>query len=450
MKTKISYTLFLTLILTGLNSCKPKESVEEISAGDIDATRYVAIGGTITAGFMDDALYEEGQNNSLGAILAVQFKLVGAEDFTQSLMPSNSVGYDGYGLARLILGYKTDCESVSSLSPVRIAALGDVSGFGTYTYSSGNLFNNFGIPFLKSTEYDLPGVGDPTNGPGNYNPFFTRMASSPVNATVKADILAANPTFFTLFTGMDEVLEFAQGGAASGSLVPANGVVGVGFQGSIDDLLLDLTASGAKGAISTIPDVTEFPYFTTIPYDGLDLDAESAQSLNDIYNPIGINFHVGKNAFVIEDPDAGTFGVRQLVEGERILLSVPLDSVKCNKMGSVFPFRNEFILTSNEISEIRTSINAYNGIIEDFSSEYNLALVDSYSFFKNIYTGIVYNGIAMNAKFVSGGAFSLDGVTLNPRGNALLANKFISAINLKYNAKIPAVDATKYRGILFP
>lgn len=447
---KLTQFLFVTLILAAVVSCKPKETIEEITAGDVDATRYISIGGTITAGFMDDGLYYDGQNNSLGALIAQQFQLIGAGEFTQPLMPLNSVGYDGNGLARLILGYKTDCESVTSLSPVRIASQGDLSGFGTYVYNAVDPFNNFGIPFLKSTQYNISGIGNPSNGPGNYNPFFTRMASNPMNATVKADILAANPTFFTLFTGMDEVLEFAQGGAASGVLTPVNGSVGVGFDGSVEDLLIDLTTSGAKGAISTIPDVTEFPYFTTIPFDGLDLDEESAQSLNDIYNPIGISFHVGKNAFVIEDPDAGAFGVRQMVEGEMILLSVPLDSVKCFKMGSVFPFRNEFILTANELSDLRSTIISYNIVIQNFASEYNLALVDSYSFFKNLKTGIVYNGISMNAKFVSGGAFSLDGATLNPRGNALLANKFLNAINLKYNSKIPALDVTKFRGVIFP
>jgi len=247
MKRGIYYILFFVLTLSGLYSCKPKESKVEITAGDMDASRYVAIGGTITAGFMDDALYEEGQENSLGAILAGQFKLVGGEDFTQPLMPGNSVGYDGYGLSRLILGYKTDCESVTSLSPLRIAGSGDQTGFETNLYNSGNLFNNFGIPYLKSTEFNVPGIGDPSNGPGNFNPFFTRMASNPVSTTVKADILASNPTFFTLFTGMDEVLVYAQGGAATGSRVPANGSAGVGFNGRVDVLLLELKAGTEQG-----------------------------------------------------------------------------------------------------------------------------------------------------------------------------------------------------------
>jgi len=450
MNQKFQFIFSALLIVISVNSCKPKEIETEISAGEIDPGSYVAIGGSITAGFMDDALYSDGQQNSLGAIISTQFALVGGGGFNQPLMPNTSVGCNASGLSKLILGYKTDCLGVTSLSPIRKALLGDNFNLNTNIYSSTSLFNNFGIPSLKVTEYNQVGIGNPANGAGNYNPFFARMASNQVTTTVKGDIASKNPTFFTLFAGLDEVVDFAKGGAAAGVLIDEVGPVGIGFSGSIEDLLELLTSNGAKGVISNIPDVTEFPYFTTIPYDGLDLDQEGADALNQIYNPIGIFFEVGKNAFVIEDPDAGAFGVRKMVPGEKITLGVPLDSVKCFKMGSVFPFRNEFILTIDEQNEIRSKINAYNVVIEQLAIDYNLAFVDSYSFFSNLSTGIVYNGISMSSKFVSGGAYSLDGITLNPRGNAMLANLFIAAINVKYYAKIPHADVTKYRGVIFP
>lgn len=446
-----TYLLLFSAILIVLNyACKPKEVKKEIVAGEVDAKRYVSIGGSITAGFMDDALYEEGQQNSFSAILSEQFELIGGAQMNQALMLVNSVGNNESGLSRLILGYKLDCLNVSSLSPVREAAIGDVANFLVNNYNSSSPFTNFGIPNLRSTQYAEIALGNPANGAGNYNPYFARMASDQANASVKSDIINANPTFFTLFTGIDEVLEYAKKGASIGSLTPAYGAIGVGFDGSVDDLLSALTSNGSRGAIATIPDVTAFPYFTTIPYNGLELDADKAQTLNDIYNPIGIYFYVGKNAFMIEDPDAGAFGMRQLLPGEKILLNTPLDSVKCYKMGSVFPFRNEFILTNTEILEIQNSIQAYNLIIGTMSSEYNLALVDTYSFYQDLNSGLVYNGISMSAKFVSGGAYSLDGINLNPRGNALLANQFIKSINQKYKSTLPTIDATKYRGVIFP
>jgi hypothetical protein len=159
---------------------------------------------------------------------------------------------------------------------------------------------------------------------------------------------------------------------------------------------------------------------------------------------------VGANPFVIEDPSAGVFGVRKMEPGEKILLSVPLDSVKCYKMGSLFPFRNEFVLTNTEIAQIQSATNQYNAIITAKAAEKGLALVDTKSFYTKIKAGIVYNGIAMDARLVSGGAYSLDGITFNPRGNALFANQFIDAMNKKYNAKIPFADVSKYNGVIFP
>jgi len=39
---------------------------------------------------------------------------------------------------------------------------------------------------------------------------------------------------------------------------------------------------------------------------------------------------------------------------------------------------------------------------------------------------------------------------LPKKGNALIANKFIEAINAKYGASIPIVSSTNYPGIVFP
>lgn len=429
-------------------ACKPKDPSSTPEAGDIDPTRYVAVGGSVTAGFLDDALSYEGQQNSLAAILAAQLSLVGGVGFNQPLFSETSVGVNLDGNAAFKLGYKTDCKNVTALSPVRKAMIGDQNALNNNVFSTS--FRNMGVPYLKSTELMLNGYGNPLNGQGNFNPFFARMTSNQSSASVMQDIQSNQPTFFSFFVGMDEVLSYAKKGCAVGSLTPVNGAAGVGFDGSIEAAINDLTSNGAKGVVGTIPDVTEMPYFTTIPYNGLELDEASAETLNQVYNPIGIYFTVGKNPFVIEDPSAGDFGVRLMEEGELILLSVPLDSVKCYKMGSVFPFRNEFVLTNSEINTLRTTINSYNDVLISKAQNKGLAIADSYGFYKKFKKGIEYNGVTMNAKFVSGGAYSLDGIHLNPKATALLANEFIKAINTRYNASIPYANASKYRGVVFP
>lgn len=65
-------------------------------------------------------------------------------------------------------------------------------------------------------------------------------------------------------------------------------------------------------------------------------------------------------------------------------------------------------------------------------------------------SGISWDGVRYNAKFVTGGAFSLDGVHLTGRGYAIIANEFIKAINSTYKSSLPQVDANKYSGVKFP
>jgi hypothetical protein len=441
MRNKISYLFIASFLLTIFSSCKPKISTKKPSAGEITATRFVSIGGALTAGFMDDALFSAGQENSVGNIFAGQLHLVGNLEFLQPLIQSADIGCNAEGKSSLILGYKTDCLGIASLSPVRTSPTGDLALFQQNNYTSG--FHNFGVPGLKAVELTQ-------NGLGNSNPYFARMASNPTSGQVLSDALSRNPTFFSFFVGMDEVLAYAKKGAAIGNLTPVFGTDGNGFSGSIQNALNKLTENGAKGVVANIPDVTVLPFFSTIPYNGLNLTPEKVASLNQIYNPIGISFEVGANPFMIEDPTAGVFGVRKMVPGELILLSVPLDSVKCFQMGSVFPLRNEFVLTLSELEEIRATTQQYNAVLEIQAAENNLALTDLESFYQKLATGIIYNGIGLNLKFVSGGTVSLDGLTLNPKGNALLTNEFIKSVNNKYNATIPLVDVTNYRSTYFP
>jgi hypothetical protein len=95
-------------------------------------------------------------------------------------------------------------------------------------------------------------------------------------------------------------------------------------------------------------------------------------------------------------------------------------------------------------------VSAYNAKLRAVATAKGLAFVDVNQFMAQVKKGIVYNGIAINTSFVSGGAFSLDGVHLTPRGNAMLANEFIKSINATYGSTIPQVDATKYNGVTFP
>ena len=448
MKVMKKITLLIILITVGgLFSCKPKIKVPEASMGDVDASKFIAIGTNNTGGYSNDALNYTGQQNNYAAILAKQFSMVNEIEFKQPLISSASIGVNTMGQSALKLGYKTDCKGITSLSPIRIGASGDLTQFNSIAGQGS--FNNLGIPELSAINLNTIGYGNSANGAGNYNTYYSRFASNVATASVLSDALAQNPTFFTFMVGDFDILKFAKSGGTSGPIPPSSGGEGIGFDGSVNAAISALIGNGARGVIANIPDVTNYPFFNTIPYNGLTLDADKAQTLNAIYNPIGISFVVGANPFTIDDPSQ-PFGVRKMVEGELVLLSVPLDSVKCFGMGSAFPLRDEFVLTLDEIAELQLKMDEYNAILLATAQTYGLAFANVKLLIEKLKNGFVYNGVSMSSTFVSGGSFSLDGVQLNPNGQALLANLFIESINNRYQARIPFANVNAYSGIIFP
>jgi lysophospholipase L1-like esterase len=443
MKKKI--LLFtVTLFSTGFYACKTNLSQSDVSAGSADFKRYVAIGNSLTAGMGDGALYREGQDNSYPKMLSEQFKLAGGGAFNIPYMDDGG-GNDGSDNPRRILGFVIPCNSnTPALSPVYdpagSTALNKPLNEGPY--------NLIGVPGARAIDANL----------GLYsflNPFLRRFCVSPGVSTMLSEAMRANPTFFTMWLGSNDVLAYALAGAVPQVNILSPALSDTASLRSALTLIADsLTHFGAKGAIANVPDVTSVPYFNTIPWNGVVLSKGKADTLNGIYqlsNLPGITWHEGANGFLIVDSSAAPY-VRHATAGDLILLSTPSDSLKCGQWGvsPARPLGDAYVLEAGEIALIQLYTTKYNETIRNIATQYGLALVDINTYLKSVLSGITYNGINLNATFVTGGAFSLDGVHPNPRGYAMIANEFIRSINAKYGSTIPYVDATKYRGILFP
>ena len=123
-----------------------------------------------------------------------------------------------------------------------------------------------------------------------------------------------------------------------------------------------------------------------------------------------------------------------------------------NVYGISYPLQNQHVLTKTEAGYVKTATDAYNTSIRTLADTYGLAFVDSNAKMVELNgkSGITYDGVKYTAKFVSGGAFSLDGIHLTGRGYAIIANEFIKSINSKYRSTLPQVDPNKYSGVKFP
>lgn len=432
------YIYFATILMAALSACEPDFDEVDPSSGDADFSTYVSLGNSLTAGYADGALYLESQNSSYPNLMAMQFQKAGGGAFKQPLVMDNlGIGFSGTTpTTRLTLQYATDCLGETSLSPKPAGEpnLGNLAPIG-----SQGPFNNLGVPGAKSFHLLAPGYGSSAG-----NPFFARFASSPT-ATVLEDALTQGPTFFSLWIGNNDALSYGIAGGEADSITNP-----LAFEGYVGTLVRELTANGAKGVIGDIPDLTLIPFFNTVPYNGLVLtDQAQVNQLNAAYSPLGITFSLGPNGFIIEDLTAPG-GLRQIKSSEKVLLTVPQDSLKCGGWGSSKPIPDEYILDEAEVSEVNSAVAQYNDIIRNIASQYGLAMAEINRQISLLPGGLSFDAIDVSTTFVSGGVFSLDGIHLTPRGSAIVANIFLEAINDKYNAKVPFVDVTAYRGVEFP
>jgi hypothetical protein len=448
MLEKTFIFLWLCLATAGLTTCTPDLKVPKPTAGNANFSRSIAIGGDYLAGYQDGALYRKAQTNSIPALLAVQFQLVGGSYFRQALMPDNN----GLGLnpkpwqsrfiAPLHLGYRTDCKGLSALTVLsdtisRSAAAPYLTGI------SGNAIQNLAVPFATISQLLTPVLGKP----GGPNPYYNRIAGQVGVSTVLSDSKNANATFFSAWLGVEDIYNYASNGGYLSTIPSATS-----FSNALDTILGGLTANGAKGILATIPDFRVFPFYTLIPYNGAILTKNQADSLTAYYVSIGFHntiFSAGNNPYLISDP-AATQGIRQLLNGEFLTLAIPSDSLKCNFMGLSTMMPDRYVLTQTEVALIDQSIAAYNAVIRQKASQYGLALADMNGYFNSIKSGIKWDGVNYNSQFLSGGFFSLDGYHPNQAGYALIANEFIRAINNTYKSSIPNVNCADCDGVLFP
>lgn len=496
MKITYKKLVFAGLAALTLGACKPKlDPVPATTGEQIDLSRYIAIGNSLTAGYADGGLYNESIANSYPAFIAEQFKLVGGGEFNQPFFEEAQKNGSGY---LKITGWSS--AGTPNITPVTTELAVTSTGLAPFTGSSNN---NLGIPGIRAVDVTVPIYSQ-------LNPFFQRLLPPLTSKSYVNFAKEANPTFFTCWIGNNDVLGYAtRGGDPTGLDItggfPVNAAGEPGtitapplFNLSIDSLVNALTANGAKGAIATIPDVATIPFVRTLnglvaqgaggsfpritfplPNGITAGQANAFYILNGYSNP---GFTTGSDNFFvisIDDPNTSIKEVRQmnpakdffLLSAQGVLtnpssgLAAGLGVLKPNPAfnpsnpigpGNTPAIPNEIpdnaVLDASEITDIRTYTKLFNNKINLVAQTKGLAVVDADALFQQIITNNGIDGVAVNSAFISGGLFSLDGVHLTPKGYAIVANQFIKAINAQYDAKVPLIDinARNIRGVLFP
>ncbi len=471
----LGWFLALGIIAT---SCSEDNEVAVMSpsldAGSADFSTFVSVGNSFTAGRTDSALFIAAQENSFPNIMAQKMALVGGGEFKQPLMADNigglTIGGSPIEGPRLYL-------NMSTMGPAVLDAMPTTDLLN----SPAGPFNNMGVPGANSFHLLAPGYGNLANlSLGLANPYFIRMASSP-NATVLQDVVAQSPTFFTMWVGTNDILGYATQGAPDGS--PFNGVNGTTytdpafFEFVYGNIIGAMTAGGAQGVVANIPDVLSIPFFHTIAYNPVPMDAGTAANVNSAYttynNGLAYAASVGlitadeaayrritftessTNPFVITDDELTNLtaymipSLRQTKPTDLVTLTTGSvlgtladPNNPASVLGVAVPLGDANVLTTAEQGTINGVVTTYNGIIASAVNAAGLAFMDAQAIFNNVvagnYTDLAVGDNQIGANLVLGGGFSLDGVHMTARGYALIANEMLKAIDAKYGSNFEA------------
>jgi lysophospholipase L1-like esterase len=463
MKNKFIY---LAILAAGFASCEP-EFENEVNAnytsGDADFTTYVAVGNSLTAGYMDGTVSRGSQMNSYPNLLAQQFALVGGGAFTQPSYADDVNNLGGLLLGGMQIGTTRLIIDATEGRPENLA--------GTPTIEVSNLqataYNNMGVPGAKSFHLLASGYGNVAGvAIGQANPYFVRHATSPT-ATVLGDAMSKNPTFFTNWIGANDVLAYATSGGAqadgvtpaadhnsTGNMNPAtyggNDITNSGVFASVySTIVTTLMSGGAKGVVATVPSVTSIPYFTTVPYNALPAEATSSNATAiGLYQFLAVatggriaplNTAAGtKNPVLIKDADLANIGstiefyaansgnpllvanaaalgaiygqARHATANDLVVL--PASSIigqpnasataPFNINGVTWPLANKWVLTANEKTKVANATAAYNASIVSIANANDIAVADMNAIMNQLVTGLrIEDGTIYTANYFS-------------------------------------------------
>ena len=376
--------------------------------GDVDFTRFVGVGDSLTAGFRDGALFEEAQLESFYVRMATSMG-------TQVIVPT--IAYPGIPTPNpatgqgLLLQVPGTCQ------------------VGAVTFATGQTTGRL-RPDLPATDVAVPGQNvaealnttwsiDPANIPGTADSaedfilgFPYVLAPPPIN-TPRAQIATAvglQPTFVSFWLGSNDAL-----GAALAATVNDQTLTPVDdFEAAAEASFGAIVATGAKGIVTNVPDVTVVPNLFSVPELQVLFAAQGTELTP---AQIKLLFGVGKKDFV---PLSALPTIIAIAGGQ---IPGPLPAT--------------LILKKSEIKKIRKNIVAYNRVLKGLADDNGWAFYDINTRFTQIARdGYVVDGVGTLTTDYLGGLFGLDGVHPSATGHAVLATEMIAAINAKYGTSL--------------
>ena len=188
-----------------------------------------------------------------------------------------------------------------------------------------------------------------------------------------------------------------------------------------------------------------------------------------------VNYANGANPVLLNDPEIADYGVyfdallnaEVITEQDRAILApfeqsrtatsedllvftaatvlgtTPKGYPETVVIGVSYPADDSLFLSKSEQDLINSRILDFNSALKTQVDAQGLAFFDSHTYFSlaALNGGINVGSIKLDLDFRPNGIYSTDGVHLNARGQALMTNEIIKAIEEKYGSTIPKISA---------
>lgn len=393
-----------------------------VALGQADFAKFVVVGASVDAGFIDSCWVRHGQMDSWPAIFARQAKVTG---FEQPII--NEPGLGG-------------CQVLTSLAPTFSAK--------PSTGTPANLtlprpYDNLAIPGYLGASVVTCTTATP-NVPCKNALIDLVLRGS--GATVLQQAASLHPTFFAIGVLGNELLGPAtQGTVIDGvTLIPAS-MYAASYKTIVDTMKAAQGGAG-KGVAMTVPDVTVLPYFTAVsPILGVN-PATGA--------PITVLGPTGCPSGVPACPvPAGTIVPLPLGALMKAGYGIPCAVAPLPMCNNPLPDNATLIGTTGvpgllypgEVSLLKTRGAEYNAQIKTLAEGAGYKVFDTAALLSDIAAkGRTYGAITLTSSYLAGGVFSYDGVHPSAIGYAVVADELVQFVNAQFRTDLPRVDMFPY------
>lgn len=396
------------------------------TSGSTGELNYIAIGGSLTAGYRDRGLTRESQLTAYPNLIAHQMGLVNFKSPLFDIAEANGSGgliFDG---TAEIPSWKeiTNQTALKSNAPMMLSK-----------YAGGD-FQNISSPSIGKDGFQSNYTSQSQNT-ASY-PFVERLFKSSeilpskfvdgvnIIPSMESMLKKQNPDIYTVEFGLDNYLDF----------IMTQPSCWFSTNGNLGSYRLTYDSQGkiiGKPIWILMPtQIMRFPYFQFFTYEKL-------------LKKLGV-----------ESIEIGTYKDQEVGKANKNCIFLPtqriIDAIKNKTPLGVVPDVEVLDALETKSAGINSveGLSEYNRVITTSAKIMNIPTVDLPTVYEKVLNGqyVSEDGFKIDSSFPKGNFFSQDGIYPSAIGQAVIANEVIKVMNKSYNSKIPLINITEFaRGL---